>query len=136
MNYTFYITRAAEWQHSAENPITAAEWKRLVEADRELIPDPHQRPALVSWRGSEIYPQIEFLWSEGRITAQNPDKTSVIKLLDIARRLDATLRGQDNEEWGDRWANAFDNHAYDENFARQPGRTGFLARLKKALGIR
>jgi hypothetical protein len=96
MAYQLHITRAADWTHSSELPITAAEWLKLVRTDSELVQDLRHGPHFVRWAGSPGRDQwLE--WSEGRINTRYPDGALLKKLVAIAERLGAKVQGDGGE---------------------------------------
>jgi hypothetical protein len=96
MAYHLHITRAADWTHSTELPITAAEWLKLVRLDSELTHDPTFGPYFVRWSGS---PGKErwLEWSDGCINTKYPDGALLAKLVAIAERLGAKVQGDGGE---------------------------------------
>jgi hypothetical protein len=95
MAYQLHITRAADWMHSAELPITSAEWLRLVRTDPELTHDRAYGQYFVRWSGSTGRHWLE--WSEGRINSKYPDGALLKKLVAIASRLGAKVQGDGGE---------------------------------------
>jgi hypothetical protein len=110
MAYRLHITRAADWMHSEELPITAAEWLKLVRTDSELIQDPAHGPYFVRWAGTGSRDRwLE--WSEGRINTSYPDGALLRKLVAIAERLGAKVQGDGGEVYSgaepvDEWVEA------------------------------
>lgn len=96
MPYQLHITRASDWVNSAELPITAAEWLKLVRVDSELVQDPRYGPHFVRWAGSPDRAQwLE--WSEGRINTAYPNGALLKKLVAMAERLGAKVQGDGGE---------------------------------------
>jgi hypothetical protein len=112
MAYQLHVTRAADWMHSDELPITAAEWLKLIRMDSELVQDSRYGPYFVRWSGSAGR-DWWLEWAEGRINTQYPDGALLKKLVSIADRLGAKVQGDGGEVYSgdesvDEWA------AYDE----------------------
>jgi hypothetical protein len=96
MGYHLHITRAADWTHSSELPITAAEWLKLVRLDSQLTQDRAYGPYSARWSGSPGTHRW-LAWSEGRITTQYPDGPLLEKLVAIAEQLGAKVQGDGGE---------------------------------------
>jgi hypothetical protein len=99
MGYDLHITRASAWYDSETEPISAEEWLADVALDPELTVDADNGPTDVLWvtkNGDVLSP---FWWWEGSITTKNPDPATIAKMLEIARRLDARVFGDDDEEY-------------------------------------
>jgi hypothetical protein len=96
MAYQLHITRASDWMHSDQLPITVAEWLKLVRTDSELIQDSNHGPHVVRWSGS-AGPDHWLEWSEGRINTKYPDGALLKKLVQIAERLGAKVQGDGGE---------------------------------------
>jgi hypothetical protein len=96
MAYQLHITRASDWMHSEELPITVAEWLTLVRCDPELTHDPTHGPHFVRWSGSPG--RDRWLdWEDGRINTKYPDGKLLQKLVAIADRLGAKVQGDGGE---------------------------------------
>ena len=110
MAYQLHITRAADWMHSEELPITATEWLKLVRTDSELVQDLARGPHFVRWTGSQGRERwLE--WSDGRINTSYPDGALLRKLVAIAERLGAKVQGDGGEVYSgaepvDEWVEA------------------------------
>jgi hypothetical protein len=110
MAYQLHITRAADWMHSEELPITATEWLKLVRTDSELVQDHARGPYFVRWAGSQGRERwLE--WADGRINTQYPDGALLKKLVAIAERLGAKVQGDGGEVYSgaepvDEWVEA------------------------------
>jgi hypothetical protein len=96
MPYQLHITRASDWMHSDELPITATEWLKLVRTDSQLVQDLNRGTHFVRWSGSGDRDRwLE--WAEGRINAKYPDGAFLKKLVEIAERLGAKVQGDGGE---------------------------------------
>ncbi|MBC8138027.1 MAG: hypothetical protein H8F28_19270 [Fibrella sp.] len=104
MGYDVHITRADSWTESHERPIADAEWTTVIASDPELRPSEYnERNRFVAafWTG---YPGSGggsdcFVLDDGKITETNPDETVLRKMVEIARKLDARVQGDDGEEY-------------------------------------
>ncbi|MDQ3996030.1 MAG: hypothetical protein M3303_03315 [Gemmatimonadota bacterium] len=108
MTYQLHITRASDWMHSEELPITAPEWLKLVRTDSELIQDHTHGTHFVRWAGS-VGRDRWLEWAEGRINTNYPDGALLKKLVAIAERLGAKVQGDGGEVYSgeepvDEWA--------------------------------
>jgi hypothetical protein len=108
MAYQLHVTRASDWMHSDELPITAAEWLKLIRTDSELVQDPRHGPYFVRWCGSASR-DCWLEWAEGRINTKYPDEALLRKLVAIAERLGAKVQGDGGEVYSgdepvDEWA--------------------------------
>lgn len=94
------ITRAEFWAENEGAEISLEEWLRYVESDRDVQRDPqngstdflfvaHPKEASQLW------------WSDGNIYTKNPDKPTVHKMIEIARKLGARVQGDDEEFYDD-----------------------------------
>ena len=108
MGYDLHITRAEDWTLSEKQPISEAEWMKVVDADPTLqvsSQDYYERRKngvverfhLVIWLAHEGKPAF---WNmDGEITKKNPDQLVVDKMVEIAQKLDARVFGDDGEEY-------------------------------------
>jgi hypothetical protein len=108
MAYQLHVTRASDWMHSDELPITAAEWLKLIRTDSELVQDPRHGPYCVRWSAA-VGGDCWLEWTEGRINTQYPDGALLKKLVAIAERLGAKVQGDGGEVYSgdepvDTWA--------------------------------
>jgi hypothetical protein len=97
VGHHLYIHRAAEWHEADRHPIPADEWLAVVAADPQLRRDP-DKEYLVLWPGPCRYPGgTWFDWFEGRVYTKNPDRPTLAKMLELARRLGARVQGDHGE---------------------------------------
>jgi len=94
MGYDLRITRAIDWTANEGFEVSASEWLALVEADPELTPDPAHGPFAVRYQSA-----YWFDWYEGNVFTTDPDRTTFIKMLCIARRLCADVQGDNGESY-------------------------------------
>jgi hypothetical protein len=77
MGYDLHITRAETWTDSAAHPIEESEWRACAASDPEL-------EGIADFR-------------EGRIVVKNPDDSAIARMLEVAKRLNAHVEGDDGE---------------------------------------
>ncbi len=97
MGYDLYITRAKHWTDSEAMPIPAAEWCGLVKSDDDLTITGMQGEYYVVWNGQSNDQEPWLDWQKGRIFTTNPDEPLIEKMVAIAKILNATVLGQDEE---------------------------------------
>ena len=108
MGYDLHITKAEDWTEAGSQPISDAEVKQLVASDQTLAvstTDYYDRdggegeteriPAIL-WT-THPDEEVAFWFQDGEITAKNPDDATIIKMLEMAERLQAQLLGDDGE---------------------------------------
>lgn len=93
MGYELHIER----EQPAE--ISAAEWLAVVAVDDELELDPSNGEYFARFLGDCEYGRGEgwLAWSGGRISSKHPDNAILAKMLDVAGKLKASVRGDDGE---------------------------------------
>ena len=96
MGYDIHVTRREHWSDEGDPQISLQEWLEYVATDSEITADP-QNPepenSLVHLRGEE-WP---LWWYEGELCTKNPDESVILKLAQVARRLDARVLDDDDE---------------------------------------
>jgi hypothetical protein len=98
MGYYLHIHRADEWYDSSARPIPAEEWLTVVASDPELRLDPVRGPYFALWPGPCRDPGgTWFNWAGGRVFTKSPDRATVAKMLEVARRLGARVQGDHGE---------------------------------------
>jgi hypothetical protein len=101
MGWEIHITRAEFWAENDEHPITAEEWLDLVQEDPELTIDARDNgPYFALWNVHSIgndHPWFDLF--EGSINTKYPDRKTLGKAIQIARRLGARVQGDDGEEY-------------------------------------
>ena len=109
MGYDLYITRAKSWLETEQSPIPQSEWDEVVAADAELeisTEDFYERKGA---RGDERFHAIIWtahrdrvpLWFiDGAIQTKNPDEATVMKMVQIAKKLKARVIDEDDAEYG------------------------------------
>lgn len=91
MGYDLHITRSTDWADTSGREIGPQEWLAVVAEDADLISDPTHGPYAVRWTNAW------FDWSEGNVYTTDPDRSTFVKLLDLAKRLTAVVQGDDGE---------------------------------------
>lgn len=106
MGYDLHLTRAEDWKDSSRQEITAVEWNDAVTADPNLRPDQENGPHAAVWLGPGGAVKGWFDWSAGAVYTTNPDRPSVAKMLELAKRLRARVQGDHGEfyESANDWA--------------------------------
>jgi hypothetical protein len=97
MGYDLHITRGAHWAENEGHEITCEEWLALVAHDPELTLDPVNGDQYALWSGPSQYPEPWLKWWRGNISTKNPDKTLIVKMINIASKLGARVQGDDGE---------------------------------------
>jgi hypothetical protein len=102
MGYDLHITRKENWFDEDGPLITGAEWRALIERDPELTLDTSMRLKMkdgdyifAAWNGE----QGALGHYHGEITAKNPDKPLIIKMVNVAKALGAKVQGDDGETY-------------------------------------
>lgn len=95
--YDLHITRKDFWADEVGPIITFEEWQEHLKTDPQIVRDAVNSPQdfMVSIPG-ESFP----LWYRsdvGELFTKNPSDRAIIKLEDIARRLNARVQGDDGE---------------------------------------
>jgi hypothetical protein len=97
MGYDFHITRAKFHVENEGAWITADEWLRYVEQDPELKLAGYNGDYFALWSGKSEYPDPWLDWFEGNIHTKNPDDPLIDKMVEIAKKLNAKVQGDDGE---------------------------------------
>ena len=108
MGYELHITRAETWLDAEQSPITETEWQHIVAEDESLsvsATDHYSRrdavvgvvrvPAVL-WTGDA---ETVFWFDRGGVTAKNPADHTIVKMLELASRMNARVFGDDDEEY-------------------------------------
>jgi hypothetical protein len=100
MGYDIHITRKEFWADEEGPDITLDEWQEYLKTDPTIEPDPVNP-------GEENYiltshPEKWPIWwnSSGEIYTKNPDPEVITKFVEIARVMQASVQGDDGEEYG------------------------------------
>ena len=102
MGYDLHITRKAQWSDEEGPTIGLDEWLRVIEEDLELSLDQDTQCScgdddvvLAAWKGD---PGL-LGWFNGEISVKDPDRSLILKMAEIAKRLEAKVQGDDGEEY-------------------------------------
>ena len=98
MGYDRHITRKASWSDEDGPTISPDEWLRVLDIDPELsrATDAGDDPLAGAWNGQTL-----FWFRDGEVCCKNPDEPIIRKMVEIARRLGATVQGDDGESYPD-----------------------------------
>jgi len=110
MGYDLHITRRQKW-FAAEGPdITTFEWRAIIEGDPEMrlsaaaepeIPGGemlrYENPNLAEWTGHPDEDVVWFDYRRGNIVVKDPDEATLVKMQEIASKLEANVQGDDGE---------------------------------------
>jgi hypothetical protein len=92
MAYDVHITRREEWSVEGEN-ITLAEWLAIANAGVDLTVS-SDGSAEMRGPDGQAWP---LWWQEGRVETKKPNKEFIIKMVALARPLNAKVQGDDSE---------------------------------------
>jgi hypothetical protein len=107
LGYDLHITRRANWSDEEGPEITAEEWLAVVHDDPELTLAGYTGEHFALWRGKSKYPEPWLDWEDGNVVTKNPDDPLIDKMVEIAKRLDAKVQGDDGEVYTGGGANHF-----------------------------
>ena len=113
MGYDVHITRAEHYWDSKQQPILESEWLAVVHADPTLEVDTLsysdrrteggaiERQHPVAWLGhpDQTPTNPSFWYEDGEISRKRVDDPIIKKMIEIARKLDARVVGDDGEEY-------------------------------------
>jgi len=91
MGYDLHITRRAHWADNGDE-ISAEEWLTLVATDPELKLEVANGPYFACWSRPSLDGHHWLTWSNGEISTKNPADVLVDKMVEISRKLGATLQ--------------------------------------------
>lgn len=105
MGYDLHIVRTLDWTDAASSPITKADVDALIARDAELKWSTTDyvdmddggvttRYYLIEWRGSP-----SFWWYRDQIQCSGADDAQQLKLVRMARALNAYVVGDDGERY-------------------------------------
>ncbi len=96
MGYGLHITRKADCSDTEGPRIGLSEWEAIIASDPELALDAASQCG--DWVFASFCGEAGSLaWVDGEIRTKNPDTPRVIKMVAIARRLNAQVQGDDGE---------------------------------------
>lgn len=98
MGYDLHVVRTKDWTEAKKKPILREDVDRLIQLDRELawslVDSYNGKHDVIEWRGYSC-----FLWNRYEITSKNPSQKQIIKLAQIATKLNAYCVGDDDEQY-------------------------------------
>ena len=104
MSYDLHVVRTTHWLDADTNPITKKDVESLISADADLswsedyvdmrVDGIVTRFYLIEWKGDSI-----FWWYKNEIRFNSPEENNQIKLLEIAKTLNAYVVGDDGEHY-------------------------------------
>jgi len=97
MGYDLHITRAEFWSKNEASKISEIEWLEYVKTDPELKLAGYNGPYFAIWSGKSEYVDPWFDLCGGNIYSKNPDGPIIGKMLEIAKKLNAKVQGDDYE---------------------------------------
>ena len=100
MGYDLHITRAEFWANAAGHEITLDEWRRYVASDPQVQQDADNGPEDFLFVAHPKGP-APLWWARGQIYSKYPDRATVQKMIEIARKLGARVQGDDGETYED-----------------------------------
>ncbi len=108
MGYEVYITKKTNWFDDGEE-ISKTDWENYVNFDKTMqivneatssfddgVNISYGNSFLAKW----ISPENDEIWfdfDDGNIAVKNPTKRDIIKMLEIAKNLNAKVQGDDGE---------------------------------------
>lgn len=110
MGYELYITRASSWLETKRSPISKEEWEKIVAEDQELqlsTDDYYER--MQDAKRERFHPiiwtthpdRVPLWFIDGAIEVKNADQSTVRKMVQLARKLNARVIGEAEEEYGE-----------------------------------
>lgn len=109
MGYDVYITRASDWLDRETFPIPEKEWMIVVQSDPSLQISKEdyfdrttkegniERLRPVCWK--QHPDSVPFWYMDGAIEVKSPDDSTIQKMIEIAKKLNARVIGEDGEEY-------------------------------------
>ena len=109
MGYEIYVTRADSHLDTQQHPIPEADWLAVSSKDASLrvstedfldrrLPNGHiERIHPWRWTAHPDEPPLWFI--DGALSATSPDNSTVSKLVQLARELNARVIGEEGEEY-------------------------------------
>jgi hypothetical protein len=99
MGYDIHITRADFWANSEGREISLNEWRRYLDSDPDIVPDPHNGPTDFLFVKHPTSP-APLWWRKGEVYSKNPDEPTIQKMIEIAEALGTAVQGDDGESYG------------------------------------
>jgi hypothetical protein len=99
MGYDVHITRAESWSENEGCWIGVEEWEAAVRDDPELRFASEDGGHTAKWISEKADPEAWLDWNEGNVFTKNPDRALILKMCEIAGRLNANVQGDDGERY-------------------------------------
>lgn len=96
MGYDVHITRREHWADDEGPAISMEEWRRYVESDADVQPDPQNGDEDFLFVNHPDEP-APLWWSRGGVYTKNPDQPTILKMIEIAVRIRALVQGDDGD---------------------------------------
>lgn len=99
MGYDIHITRKAHWAARGEPRIGLNEWLAIIQDDPQLVKTPRYDEGsgevhMLSL--DDVYVNC-FTYYDGQVSVKNPTREIILKMVDIAKSLNACVMGDDEE---------------------------------------
>jgi hypothetical protein len=104
MSYDIHVVRTRDWLDAAQKPISREEVDAVIQADSELA---WSTTDYIDMRGDDgqvtrfyaILWKMKpcFYWLRSEVQCSGPDEKQIIKLVEIAKKLDAFVVGDEDE---------------------------------------
>jgi len=99
MGYDLHVVRTKEWVDADTRPILQSDVEGLMKSDKELAWSTRsaiytKNTKVIDWRGDPC-----FYWYRCEIIAKNPNQKQIIKLAQIAAKLNAYCVGDEDEQY-------------------------------------
>lgn len=106
MAYEIHVVRTRDWLDAFQEPITREEFDRMIVTDSELAwsatdylemrdeGGEAKRYYAITWKGESA-----FMWYRDQLTCSGATEKQIIKLVEIAKQLDAFVVGDDGEHY-------------------------------------
>lgn len=103
MWYNVHITRKENWFDDDGERITLEEWNDYVRTDETIRQDPNNTEKDYIFVSSEgIYP-LWYYEDRGEIYTKNPNTSTIIKMAQAAKTLNAHAQGDEGELYDENW---------------------------------
>ncbi len=95
--YDLHVTRKKDWADKSGPKITNSEWSEYLKSDKQIKSDKGLgKDGYVVTLASTRFP-LFFDPKNGELYTTDPDKIAIEKLIEIAKRLNARVQGDDGE---------------------------------------
>jgi len=95
--YDVHLTRKAHWSDDRGPKVTLEEWYAYVKGDKQIARDANNTENdFVVTVGHEVFP-LWYVPSIGELRTTDPSPTALKKLIEIAKRINVKVQGDDGE---------------------------------------